>query len=104
MYPWISTNCLHKQLFWQVENMLQYIADKDHYTEVLPRCEKVKHDLWIGTADLKDLPDPADVRVVPLVWKPDPADVRVVPLVWICNPDSLNIRIFNPQKQCTVLS
>jgi len=35
---------------------------------------------------------------------PDPADVRVVPLVWICNPDPLNIRIFNPQKQCTVLS
>ncbi len=35
--------------------MLEYIADKDHYTEVLSRCEKVKHDLWIGTADLKDL-------------------------------------------------
>ena len=29
----------------------------------------------------------------------DPADVRVVPLVWICNPDPLSIRIFNPQKQ-----
>lgn len=35
--------------------MLQYIADRDHYTEVLSRCEKVNHDLWIGTADLKDL-------------------------------------------------
>ena len=35
--------------------MLNYIADKDHYTEVLSRCGKVKHDLWIGTADLKDL-------------------------------------------------
>ena len=35
--------------------MIEYIADKDHYTEVLSRCEKVKHDLWIGTADLKDL-------------------------------------------------
>ncbi|MBP5677087.1 MAG: phospholipase [Bacteroidales bacterium] len=35
--------------------MIKYIADKDHYTEVLSRCEKVKHDLWIGTADLKDL-------------------------------------------------
>jgi phosphatidylserine/phosphatidylglycerophosphate/cardiolipin synthase-like enzyme len=35
--------------------MFKYIADKDHYTEVLSRCEKVKHDLWIGTADLKDL-------------------------------------------------
>lgn len=35
--------------------MIKYIADKDHYTEVLSLCEKVKHDLWIGTADLKDL-------------------------------------------------
>lgn len=35
--------------------MLKYIADKDHYSEVLTRCSHVKHDLWIGTADLKDL-------------------------------------------------
>lgn len=35
--------------------MLKYIADKNHYSEVLARCSTVKHDLWIGTADLKDL-------------------------------------------------
>ncbi|MBR3725337.1 MAG: phospholipase [Bacteroidales bacterium] len=35
--------------------MLKYIADKEHYTEVLSLCEGVKHDLWIATADLKDL-------------------------------------------------
>jgi len=35
--------------------MIQYIADSDHYTEVIKLCEKVKHDLWIATADLKDL-------------------------------------------------
>ena len=35
--------------------MIQYIADRDHYTEVLQRCAAVRHDLWIGTADLKDL-------------------------------------------------
>lgn len=35
--------------------MIHYIADKEHYTKVLALCEKVKHDLWIGTADLKDL-------------------------------------------------
>lgn len=35
--------------------MIKYIADREHYTEVLSRCEKVRHDLWIGTADLKDL-------------------------------------------------
>lgn len=35
--------------------MLKYIADKEHYTEVLSRCSQVRHDLWIATADLKDL-------------------------------------------------
>ena len=35
--------------------MIKYIADKEHYTKVLALCEKVNHDLWIGTADMKDL-------------------------------------------------
>ena len=35
--------------------MIKYIADCDHYTEVLTRCSQVKHDLWIATADLKEL-------------------------------------------------
>ena len=47
--------------------MIKYIADKDHYTEVLARCEKVKHDLWIGTADLKDLYVGSGRDVVPFL-------------------------------------
>jgi len=47
--------------------MLQYIADRDHYTEVLSRCEQVKHDLWIGTADLKDLYVKGGRDVVPFL-------------------------------------
>jgi len=35
--------------------MIRYIADNEHYSEVIARCAAVKHDLWIGTADLKDL-------------------------------------------------
>jgi len=35
--------------------MIEYIADKEHYTKVLTLCENVKHTLWIGTADIKDL-------------------------------------------------
>ena len=35
--------------------MIEYIADKEHYDKVLARCAMVQHDLWIGTADLKDL-------------------------------------------------
>ena len=47
--------------------MIRYIADNDHYTEVLSRCEKVKHDLWIGTADLKDLYVEGGRDVVPFL-------------------------------------
>ena len=47
--------------------MIQYIADKEHYTKVLTLCEKVKHDLWIGTADLKDLYVEGGRDVVPFL-------------------------------------
>ena len=35
--------------------MLTFISNTDHYTEVLSRVSSVKHTLWIGTADIKDL-------------------------------------------------
>ncbi len=35
--------------------MLTYISNSDHYTEVLSLVQTVKHTLWIGTADIKDL-------------------------------------------------
>lgn len=35
--------------------MMQYICNSDHYKEVLSRVRAVKHTLWIGTADIKDL-------------------------------------------------
>ncbi len=35
--------------------MTTYIADTAHYTEVLTRVVQVRHSLWIGTADIKDL-------------------------------------------------
>lgn len=35
--------------------MLTFISNTDHYTEVLSRVKSVKHTLWIGTADIKDL-------------------------------------------------
>ena len=47
--------------------MIEYIADKEHYTKVLALCEKVKHDLWIGTADLKDLYVEGGRDVVPFL-------------------------------------
>lgn len=35
--------------------MLQYISNSAHYKDVLSRVQSVKHLLWIGTADIKDL-------------------------------------------------
>ena len=35
--------------------MLRFISNTDHYKEVLSRVQAVKHTLWIGTADIKDL-------------------------------------------------
>lgn len=35
--------------------MLKYISNSTHYKEVLSRVQSVKHTLWIGTADIKDL-------------------------------------------------
>jgi len=35
--------------------MLTYISNSSHYKEVLSRVQAVKHMLWVGTADIKDL-------------------------------------------------
>ena len=35
--------------------MIQYIQNEQHYTLLTDEITQVKHALWIGTADLKDL-------------------------------------------------
>ena len=35
--------------------MLTYLPNLTHYTTLLSRIQSVKHTLWIGTADIKDL-------------------------------------------------
>jgi hypothetical protein len=37
------------------QQMFTYISNSAHYKEVLSRVQSVKHTLWIGTADIKDL-------------------------------------------------
>ena len=34
---------------------IKYIQNEQHYAEVISRITTVKHSLWIGTADIKDL-------------------------------------------------
>ena len=36
-------------------NETLYIADEEHYEQVIERIKTVKKTLWIGTADIKDL-------------------------------------------------
>ena len=35
--------------------MLTYLPNQTHYTTLFSRIQSVKHTLWIGTADIKDL-------------------------------------------------
>ena len=35
--------------------MLTYISNTVHYKDVFARVPNVKHNLWIGTADIKEL-------------------------------------------------
>ena len=56
----IATSTFKKQYYFCITKqttaiMLKLITDSTHYTEVLARVPKVKHSLWIGTADIKDL-------------------------------------------------
>ena len=47
--------------------MFSYISNSAHYKEVLERIKAVKHTLWIGTADSKDVYVDVDGEVKPLL-------------------------------------
>ena len=47
--------------------MMTYISNTAHYKEVLERIKTVKHTLWIGTADIKDVYVDVDGEVKPLL-------------------------------------
>ena len=36
-------------------SFIKYIADENHYKEVVSLVSKAKQTVWIGTADIKDL-------------------------------------------------
>jgi phosphatidylserine/phosphatidylglycerophosphate/cardiolipin synthase-like enzyme len=46
---------------------IKYIANTQHYDEVLGRIASVKHTLWIGTADIKDVYVKSGSDAVPLL-------------------------------------
>lgn len=46
---------------------IEYIQNQEHYNNVLSLSTKVKHTLWIGTADIKSLYVKNGVSVVPFL-------------------------------------
>jgi len=46
---------------------LHYIENGKHYDEVLSKIQSVKKDLWIGTADIKDVYIHQGLSVIPLL-------------------------------------
>ena len=47
--------------------MIRYIRNEEHYDLLLEQIAKVKHTLWIGTADLKDLYVKKEGKAVPFL-------------------------------------
>lgn len=47
--------------------LIKYINNEEHYALLMEQINKVKHTLWIGTADLKDLYVRPSSTVVPLL-------------------------------------
>lgn len=45
----------------------KYISNGAHYTDVIAKIANVKHHLWIGTADIKDLYVKSCSMTVPLL-------------------------------------
>ena len=45
----------------------KYIANEEHYTEVISRITSVRETLWIGTADIKDVYVKQDGETMPLL-------------------------------------
>ena len=45
----------------------KYISNGAHYTDVIAKIANVKHHLWIGTADIKDLYVISSSMTVPLL-------------------------------------
>lgn len=49
------------------EPYILYIANEQHYDKVVAHFAEVKHTLWIGTADLKDVYVKSGCNAVPLL-------------------------------------
>ena len=54
-------------MFLNMSTFTKYIANEEHYSEVISRIAKVRETLWIGTADIKDVYVKQDGDTMPLL-------------------------------------
>lgn len=62
------------------EIFTKYIANEEHYSEVIERIAKVRDTLWIGTADIKDLYVKQNGEAIPLLGQ----IAGLLKRVWAC--------------------
>lgn len=56
-----------KSIFPSMPIFTKYIQNEEHYSEVISRIAKVRNNLWIGTADIKDVYVKQDGEAIPLL-------------------------------------
>ena len=54
-------------IFQTMPIFTKYIANEEHYSEVISRITSVRETLWIGTADIKDVYVKQDGESIPLL-------------------------------------
>ena len=54
-------------IFPSMSIFTKYIQNEEHYSEVISRIAKVRNNLWIGTADIKDVYVKQDGEAIPLL-------------------------------------
>ena len=56
-----------KTIFTTMPIFTKYIQNEEHYSEVISRIMSVRNNLWIGTADIKDVYVKQDGETIPLL-------------------------------------
>jgi len=57
----------NKTIFTTMSIFTKYIQNEEHYSEVISRIMSVRNNLWIGTADIKDVYVKQDGDAIPLL-------------------------------------
>ena len=58
---------VNKSIFTTMSIFTKYIQNEEHYSEVIFRIMSVRNNLWIGTADIKDVYVKQDGEAIPLL-------------------------------------